>query len=95
MTRQAAYIAFRGGAAVLFLLSITVIPRGAPAIIACVVAGAGGILSCIGVNAGGPGEQAGARLEQVQLDRTRAPQGDWPPFPEDKVIEGEALPGDR
>jgi uncharacterized membrane protein SpoIIM required for sporulation len=85
--REKAYFAFRGASALVFLLAITVIPHGAPAVIACIVAGAGGILSCIGVNAGGPGERAGQRVEQGLYDRTRAPQGDWPPFPEDKVIE--------
>ena len=87
--RQASYLILRGGAAVLFLLSVSVIPRGAPAVIACMAAGIIAILSCIGVNAGGPGEQSGARAEQVRYDRTRAPQGDWPPFPEDKIIEGQ------
>lgn len=87
--RQQAYFAFRGSSAVVFLLSATVLPRGAPAAIGCMVAGMGGLLSCIGANAGGPGEQAGAAAEKVVYDRSRAPQGDWPPFPEDRVVEGE------
>ncbi|MGB8651238.1 MAG: hypothetical protein WCD35_11310 [Mycobacteriales bacterium] len=90
-SRQKAYFAFRGAAAGIFLLSATVLPRGAPAVIGALVAGMGGILSCIGVNAGGPGEQAGARVEQAVLDRSRAPQGDWPPYDEGKVIEGELV----
>jgi len=87
--REKAYFAIRGGSALLFLLAVAVVPRGAPAVIACIVAGLGGVLSCIGVNAGGPGEQAGARAEHVRYEQTRAPQGDWPPFPEDRVIEGQ------
>ncbi|MCW2542916.1 MAG: hypothetical protein JWM40_468 [Frankiales bacterium] len=89
ISRQHGYFVFRGGSAVLFLLSATALPRPNPAAIGCLVAGIGGLMSCIGVNAGGPGEQAGAAAEQVVYDRTRAPQGDWPPFPEDRVIEGE------
>ena len=89
--REKAYFAFRGGSAGIFLLSATVLPRGAPAVIGCLVAGLGGLLTCIGVNAGGPGEQAGARAEKVVYDRQRAPQGDWPPFPDDTVVDGEVL----
>lgn len=87
--RQKAYFAFRGSSAGLFLLSATVLPRGAPAVIGCLIAGMGGILTCLGVNAGGPGEQAGARVETAHYETIRAPQGDWPPFDEAKVIEGE------
>lgn len=89
--RQKAYFAFRGGAAGVFLLSATVLPHGAPAVIGCVTAGLVSILSCIGVNAGGPGEQAGARVQQVSYEKVRAPQGDWPPFPDSKVVDGEVL----
>lgn len=87
--RQQAYFAFRGSSAGVFLLSATVLPRGAPAVIGCLVAGMGGILTCLAVNAGGPGERAGARAERIVYDRSRAPQGDWPPFDETKVIDGE------
>jgi len=87
--RQKAYFVFRGGSAGVFLLSATVLPRGAPAVIGCIVAGAGGILTCLAVNAGGPGERAGARVQTVNYDKTRAPQGDWPPFDETKVVDGE------
>lgn len=89
--RQRAYFAFRGSSAGIFLISATVLPHGAPAVIGCAVAGVGGLLTCIGVNAGGPGEQAGSRAEQVVYDKTRAPQGEWPPFPADKVVDGEVL----
>ncbi len=87
--RQKAYFAFRGSSAGVFLLSATVLPHGAPAVIGCIVAGLGGILTCIGVNAGGPGERAGALAQGVVYAKVRAPQGDWPPFDDRKVIDGE------
>ncbi len=90
--RQQGYFVFRGASAGLFIISATVLPHGAPAVIGCMVAGIGGLLSCIATNAGGPGEQAGAYAEQVVYDQTRAPQGDWPPFPEERVIDGELRP---
>jgi hypothetical protein len=90
--RQKAYFAFRGSSAGVFLLSATVLPRGAPAVIGCIVAGMGGILTCLAVNAGGPGEQAGARVETARYEQVRAPQGDWPPFDEARDIEGEIVP---
>lgn len=86
--RHLAYFAFRGSSAGIFLLSATLL-TGTPAVIGCIVAGMGGLLTCIGVNAGGPGERAGSRREQVQFDRDRAPQGEWPPYDADKVIDGE------
>jgi hypothetical protein len=89
ISRQQGYFAFRGAAATLFIVSATVLPHGAPAVIGTMVAGLGGLLSCIGANAGGAGEQQGAAAEQVAYERVRPPQGDRPPFPEDKVIEGE------
>lgn len=92
MTRQRAYFALRGGAGLLFVLSATALPHGAPALIGCSVAGAVSLFTCMGVNAGGPGEQAGARAEHLVLDRTRAPQGDWPPYDDTKVIDGETIP---
>lgn len=91
-SRQKGYFAFRGASATLFIISATLLPHGAPAVIGTMIAGLGGLLSCVGVNAGGPGEQAGAAAEQVVYDNSRAPQGDWPPFPEDKVIDGELTP---
>lgn len=90
--RQQAYFLFRGSSAGIFLLSATVLPRGAPAVIGCIIAGAGGLLTCLGVNAGGPGERAGARYEQQVMEKARAPQGDWPPYPAEKIIDGETLP---
>lgn len=92
MSRQKGYFLFRGASASLFIVSATVLPHGAPAVIGTMIAGLGGLLSCVGTNAGGPGEMAGAQSEQVAYERVRAPQGDWPPFPEDRVIEGELKP---
>jgi hypothetical protein len=89
--RQKAYFAFRGSSAGVFLLSATVLPRGLPAVLGCVVAGMGGILTCIGVNAGGPGERAGAQGQYARYDAVQPPQGDWPPFPDGKVVDGEVL----
>jgi hypothetical protein len=87
--RQKAYLAVRGSAAGVFVLSATVMPSGLGAGLVAMGAGIGGLLTCIGVNAGGPGERAGARLESRQRDRARAPQGDWPPYDPDRVVDGE------
>lgn len=90
-SRQRAYFVLRGGSAVTFLVSATALPHGWPALTGCAVAGLGGILTCLGVNAGGPGESAGSRAQGVRYDKVRAPQGDWPPYPVDKIVEGEVL----
>ena len=90
--RQQAYLGIRVAALATFVLAATVLPSGVPAGIVAAAAGVAGLLTCIGVNAGGPGEQAGAREEGVRYDRARAPQGDWPPYPEDLVVEGEIVP---
>ena len=87
--RQRAYFMFRGSSAGIFLISATVLPRGAPAVVGCVVAGLGGLLTCLGVNAGGPGELAGARVQTARYEQARAPQGDWPPFDETRDVDGE------
>jgi hypothetical protein len=89
--RQKAYLGLRGSAALLFVISATVLPHGLPAVLGCAVAGMGGILTCLGVNAGGPGERAGALQQGVRYERARAPQGDWPPYPDDQVIDGEIV----
>jgi hypothetical protein len=88
--RQKAYFGFRGASAGLFLLSATVL-TGTAAVVCCFAAGFGGLLTCLGVNAGGPGERAGARVQQGQRASTRAPQGDWPPYDDSKIIDGELL----
>ncbi|MGZ4447248.1 MAG: hypothetical protein ACXVWY_11145 [Nocardioides sp.] len=90
--RQQAYFLFRGSSAGVFLLSATVLPRGVPAVVGCVVAGMGGLLTCLGVNAGGPGESAGALAQGVRYEKVRAPQGDWPPFDPGMVVDGELAP---
>jgi len=87
--RQKAYLAVRGSAAGVFVLSATVVPPGVGAGLLAMGAGIVGVLTCIGVNAGGPGERAGARLEQQQRRTVRPPQGDWPPYDPDRVVEGE------
>ena len=87
--RQKSYFAFRGASAGLFLLAATTFPRGAPAVIGAIVGGLGGVLTCFGVNAGGPGERAGARVETYRYEKVRAPQGQWPPYDPDKVVDGE------
>ena len=90
--RQKAYYGIRAVALLGFVLAATVLPSGVPAGIVAGAAGVVGLLTCIGVNAGGPGERAGAREEGVRYERTRAPQGDWPPYPVDRVVEGEVVP---
>jgi hypothetical protein len=89
--RQKAYYGIRGAAVLVFLLAALVMPSGLAAGLAAGGAGVVGLLTCIAVNAGGPGERAGAVEQGVRYERTRAPQGDWPPYPEDKVVEGEIV----
>jgi hypothetical protein len=91
--RQKTYFALRGGAAVVFLLSATVVPRGVGAGLLCMAAGLVAMLTCIGTNAGGPGERAGAVPQERWFRPLRAPQGDWPPYeaPAQRVVEGEVV----
>jgi hypothetical protein len=89
--RKVTYFSLRAGAVVAFLLSAFVLPRGAPAALLCLGAGAVAVLAGIGVNAGGPGEQAGARRQMDHYESIRPPQGDWPPFDEDRVVDGEVV----
>lgn len=94
--RQKAYLSVRGSAVGLFVLSATVFPPGIPAALCAMAAGLVGILTCIGVNAGGPGEAAGARLQAMHLEQVRPPQGDWPPYDEKQIVDGElVIPPDR
>lgn len=81
--RQKGYLAVRGGAATVFVGAAALGPRGAATGLVCLGAGLVGLLSCVGTNAGGTGEQAGAWAEERRVARFRAPQGDWPPYPED------------
>lgn len=82
----------RGGAALVFLLAATVLPRGVPAALVIVAAGIVAVLTCVGTNAGGPGEQAGARPQDRWLSSLQPPQGDWPPYDPAPVVEGELVP---
>ena len=90
-SRQKAYYGIRAAALLTFLLAALLMPSGVPAGLVAGGAGIIGLLTCIGVNAGGPGEHAGALEQGVRYERARPPQGDWPPYPEDQVIEGEIL----
>lgn len=92
--RQKAYFALRGGAGVVFLVAALLLPRGVPAGLLVMAAGLVAVLACFGVNAGGPGERAGAVPQDRWLDSVRAPQGDWPPFDERMVVEGELVRGE-
>lgn len=80
--RQRTYLGIRLGAAVLFLLAVSVVPPGVPAGLMVMAAGLIAVLSCVGVNAGAAGEQAGAREQNRWFDSVRAPQGEWPPYAE-------------
>lgn len=87
--RQKAYLAIRLGAAVVFLLAATVLPRGLSTGLLVMAAGFAAVLACIGVNAGGPGEQAGTGPQERWFDSVRAPQGDWPPYVAARAEEAE------
>ena len=91
MRRQTTYLSLRAGAGVLFLVASVVIPRGVPAALCVVAAGLIAVLSCFGVTAGGPGERAGSVPQDRWFDTVRAPQGDWPPYGSDRVVEGELV----
>lgn len=88
--RHTTYFAVRGGAALVFVLAATVLPRGVPAGLLIVLAGIVGVGSCLFANAGSPGERAGARPQDRWFDSLRAPQGDWPPYDGGAVAPGEA-----
>lgn len=87
--RQKTYVALRGLAAVGFLVSALVLPRGVPAAVLCLACGLVAVLACLSTNAGGPGERAGSLAQARDYERVRAPQGDWPPFDPARVVEGE------
>jgi hypothetical protein len=89
--RKVTYLWLRAAAVVAFLMSAVVVPRGAPAALLCIGAGAVAVLAGIGANAGGPGEQAGARRQMDHFETIRPPQGDWPPFDAERVVEGEVV----
>jgi hypothetical protein len=83
-SRKTGYLVVRGGAGAVFVAAATLMERGTTAGLVCLGAGAVGALTCFGTNAGATGEQAGAWAEERRLARFRAPQGDWPPYPEDE-----------
>lgn len=89
--RLRAYLLVRGGSIALFVLSVGVLDQGVWAGLGCLVAGVIGVLGCVGVNAGGPGERAGAGAWARGRERQRVAQGEWPPYPEERIIEGEVL----
>ena len=89
--RQQVYLGIRIGAAVTFLLAVSVLPPGLPAGLLVMAAGLAAVLSCVGVNAGAAGEQAGARAQNRFFDSVRAPQGEWPPYDPATVVEGEVV----
>ena len=89
--RRVTYFSLRAGALVAFVSSATIMPRGGAAAAVCIGAGTVAVLAGIGVNAGGPGERAGARRQLDYYESVRPPQGDWPPFAEDRVVEGEVV----
>ena len=89
--RKVVYFSLRGGALMAFVTSVTLMPPGGAAAAVCIGAGAVAVLAGIGVNAGGPGERAGARRQMDYHESIRPPQGDWPPFDEDRVVEGEVV----
>lgn len=90
--RHAIYFGVRGGAALVFVLAATVLPRGVPAGMLIMLAGLVGVGSCLFANAGSAGERAGARPQDRWFDSLRAPQGDWPPYDGDAVPPVEATP---
>ena len=87
--RKVAYFGLRAGCLVAFLLAAFVMPPGGAAGAVALAAGAVAVLAGIGVNAGGPGERAGARVTSDYFSSISPPQGEWPPFDQDRVIEGE------
>lgn len=89
--RQKAYLTIRSSAVLAFVMSWAVMPSGVLAGVVAIAAGLVGMLTCIGVNAGGPGERAGARVQDQQLHQVRPPQGDWPPYEEDRIVDGEVV----
>lgn len=89
--RKVTYFSLRAGALVAFVSSVTWMPSGAGAAAVCMGAGAVAVLAGIGVNAGGPGERAGARRQMDHYESIRPPQGDWPPFDPDRVVDGEVV----
>lgn len=89
--RQKTYLLLRAGAVLMLVLGAFVLPQGVPAALLVMAAGLVAVMACIGVNAGGPGERAGAALQDRWFESVRPPQGDWPPFEPGTVIDGELV----
>ena len=87
-SRQRTYFLLRGLAACGVPVSALMAP-GLDAGAVAVTAGALELASCVGVNAGADGERAGARAQERAWARVRPPQGEWPPYPSERVVEGE------
>ena len=93
MRRKRTYLLVRLGAAAVFILAATVLPRGVPAALLVVAAGVVAVVSSLWANAGGPGERAGARPQDRFFDSVAPPQGDWPPYaPEPDSTEATLRP---
>ena len=90
--RKVAYFGLRAACLVAFLIAAFVMPRGGAAGAVVLVAGAVAVLAGIGVNAGGPGERSGARTTSDYFNSISPPQGEWPPFDPDRVVDGEVAP---
>lgn len=93
--RKVTYFSLRGLALAGFLFAAFVMPRGGAAGAVCLVAGAVAVLSGIGVNAGGPGERAGARATSDYFSSISPPQGEWPPFDPQRIVDGALDPPAR
>ena len=89
--RQKTYLVVRCSAALVFVLAALLMPPGLPAGLVIMAAGIVAVLSCLGSLAGGPGERAGARPQNRAYAQMRAPQGDWPPYDERTVVDGQLV----
>jgi hypothetical protein len=89
--RQKTYLVVRCGAALVFVLAALLMPPGLGAGLVIMTAGVVAVLTCIGSLAGGPGEQAGARPQNRAFQQMRAPQGDWPPYEDSTVVDGQLV----
>ncbi len=89
--RQKTYLVVRCSAALVFVLAALLMPPGLGAGLVIMAAGVVAVLSCIGSLAGGPGERAGARPQNRAYQQMRAPQGDWPPYEDTTVVDGQLV----
>ena len=89
------YLVVRLIAVVAFVVGAAVLPHGVPAGLLVLGAGLAAVLSSLWSNAGGPGERAGARLQDRWFDSVMPPQGDWPPYEPGPVSPPAAAPPSR